>query len=108
MSIPPKSERVRTSRPYASQLRQQQAAATRRKIVDAALNAFREYGYAGATMQKIAASAGVVVETIYRTFDGKAGLFRAAVAGGPGRAERPIEERPAIRAVIDEPDPGAS
>ncbi len=109
MSIPPKSERVKTSRPYASQLRQQQAAATRQTIVAAALNAFLEHGYAGATMQKIAASAGVVVETIYRTFDGKAGLFRAAVAaavaGGPRRAERPVEQRPAIRAVIDEPDP---
>lgn len=108
MCIPPKSERVKPSRPYTSPLRQDQAAATRQKIVDAALNAFLEHGYAGATMQKIAASAGVVVETIYRTFDGKAGLFRAAVeaavAGGPLRAERPVEQRPAIRAVIDEPD----
>lgn len=60
-------------------------------------------------MQRIAASAGVVVETIYRTFDGKAALFKAAVdaavAGGTERAERPVEQRPAIRAVIAEPDP---
>jgi AcrR family transcriptional regulator len=109
MSIPPKPERVKTARPYASPLRHDQATATRQKIVEAALNAFLEHGYAGATMQKIAASAGVVVETIYRTFDGKAGVFRAAieaaVAGGSERAERPIEQRPAIRAVIDEPDP---
>jgi AcrR family transcriptional regulator len=84
-------------------------AATRQKIVDAALDAFLAHGYAGATMQKIAASAGVVVETIYRGFDGKAGLFKAAVeaavAGGARRAERPVDERPAIREVIDEPDP---
>jgi len=77
--------------------------------VDAALNAFLEDGYAGATMQRIAASAGVVVETIYRTFDGKAALFKAAVeaavAGGTERAERPREQRPAIRALIAEPDP---
>ncbi len=109
MSIPPKSDRVKASRPYASQLRREQASATRRKIVDSALDAFLESGYAGATMQKIAESAGVAVETIYRTFDGKAALFRAAVeaavAGGSQRAERPVEHRPAIRAVIDEPDP---
>jgi len=109
MSIPPDSGTVKPPRPYTSQLRQEQAAATRRRIVDAALSAFLEHGYAGATMQKIAASAGVVVETIYRGFDGKAGLFKAAVeaavAGGSQRAERPVEQRPAIRAVIDEPDP---
>jgi AcrR family transcriptional regulator len=109
MTIPPKSGSVKPSRRYESRLRRDQAAATRRAIVDAALAAFLEHGYAGATMQKIAESAGVVVETIYRAFDGKAGLFKAAieaaVAGGTVRAERPVEERPAIRAVIDEPSP---
>jgi AcrR family transcriptional regulator len=109
MSILPKSSGVKSSRRYASQLRQEQAAATRQKIVDAALGAFLEHGYAGATMHTIASSAGVVVETIYRSFNGKRALFRAAVeaavAGGSRRAARPVEERPAIRAVIDEPDP---
>ena len=79
MSLPPKRHTVKTPRRYSSELRQAQATATRRQIVDAALNAFLEHGYTGATMQRIAASAGVVVETIYRTFDGKAGLFKAAV-----------------------------
>lgn len=109
MSIPPKRSSVKSRRRYSSKLRQAQATATRRQIVDAALNAFLEHGYGGATMQRIAASAGVVVETIYRTFDGKAALFKAAVeaavAGGTERAERPVEQRPAIRAVIEEPDP---
>jgi hypothetical protein len=49
------------------------------------------------------------VETIYRGFEGKPGLVEAAVeaavAGGTQRVERPVEQRPAIRAVIDEPDP---
>jgi AcrR family transcriptional regulator len=109
MSVPPKAGTVKPRRRYESRLRREQAAATRRAIVDAALSSFLEHGYAGTTMQKIAESAGVVVETLYRTFDGKAGLFKAAVeaavAGGTARAERPVEERPAIRAVIDEPDP---
>lgn len=109
MSLPPKTRAVKTPRRYSSELRQAQAAATRRQIVDAALNVFLEHGYTGATMQRIATSAGVVVETIYRAFDGKAGLFKAAVeaaiAGGTERAERPVEQRPAVRAVIEEPDP---
>lgn len=109
MTIPPKSRDVKPSRRYDSELRKSQAAATRQVIVDAALAVFLEHGYAGATMQKIAESAGVVVETIYRAFDGKAGLFKeaveAALAGGAARAERPVEQRPAIQAVITEPDP---
>jgi AcrR family transcriptional regulator len=60
-------------------------------------------------MPSIATEAGVVVETIYRSFGSKAGLFRAVVeavlAGGVSRAEVAVEERPAIRAVINEPDP---
>jgi AcrR family transcriptional regulator len=60
-------------------------------------------------MPVVAAQAGVGVETIYRAFGSKAGLFKAvidaAVAGGVSRAEVPVEERPAIRAVIEEPDP---
>ncbi len=64
---------------------------------------------AGVAMPLIAREAGVAVETIYRAFGSKAGLFRAvidaAIAGGTSRAERPVEERPAIRALIEEPDP---
>ncbi len=60
-------------------------------------------------MGAIARASDVVVETIYRTFGSKAGLFkavvRAAVAGGAARAEVPVEQRPAIQAIIAEPDP---
>ena len=60
-------------------------------------------------MPTIAREAGVAVETIYRGFGSKAGLFKAvidaAVAGGAARADVPVEDRPAIRAVIEEPDP---
>lgn len=109
MNHPPKSASVKRRRPYDSSRRRAQAAQTRREIVSAALEVFLEHGYSGGTMQQIADTAGVVVETIYRGFDGKAGLFRAAVeaavSGGVGRAESPVEQRPAIRAVIEEPDP---
>jgi TetR/AcrR family transcriptional regulator, regulator of autoinduction and epiphytic fitness len=60
-------------------------------------------------MPAIASEAGVVVETIYRAFGSKAGLFKAvieaAVAGGSTRAETAPEDRPAILAVRNEPDP---
>ncbi len=69
---------------------------------------FRDRGY-GVAMTAIAGEAGVAVETVYRIFGSKAGLFTAVVeallAGGASRAELPVDERPAIRAIIDEPDP---
>jgi AcrR family transcriptional regulator len=100
---------VKASRRYESPHRREQAAQTRRAIVAAASRLFLEHGYAGTTMAAIAAEAGVVVETVYRAFDGKAALFRAvveaALAGGVEQAELPVEERPAIAAVVTEPDP---
>jgi len=103
------SEAVKPRRPYDSRRRQEGAAQTRRDIVTAAGSLFRVHGYRGTSMPEIAAAAGVVVETVYRAFGSKAGLFRAVLeavlAGGPSRADVPVEERPAIRAVIEEPDP---
>lgn len=70
---------------------------------------FRDRGYTAVAMPVIAKEAGVGVETIYRAFGSKAGLFKAvidaAVAGGPSRADVPVEARPAIRALIEESDP---
>jgi AcrR family transcriptional regulator len=100
---------VKTPRRYESRRRQEQAAQTRRDILAAAGRLFRERGYGATSMPVIATESGVVVETVYRAFGSKAGLFRAVMAsvlaGGASRAEVPVEERPAIRAVIEEPDP---
>jgi AcrR family transcriptional regulator len=102
------AESVKPHRRYASPRRAAQAAQTRRDIVTAAGLLFRERGY-GVPLADIASEAGVVVETVYRIFGSKAALFSATaealLAGGPGRAEVPVEERPAIRAIRDEPDP---
>ena len=101
-------DHVKPRRRYDSSRRKEQAAQTRRDIVTAAGTLFRDRGY-GVSMPEIAAEAGVVVETVYRIFGTKAGLFRdvveALLAGGAARAERPVEERDAIRALIEEPDP---
>jgi AcrR family transcriptional regulator len=100
---------VKPRRRYDSPHRRQQAAATGRKIVEAAQPLFLEHAYAGTTMAAIAGEAGVVVETVYRSFGSKAALFgavvEAALAGGVERAETPVEERPAIAEMIAETDP---
>lgn len=100
---------VKPPRRYESPHRREQAAGTRRKIVAAAQPLFLERGYAGTTMAAIARDAGVVVETVYRAIGSKVALFgavvEAALAGGVDRAEVPVEERPAIAAMIAETDP---
>jgi AcrR family transcriptional regulator len=102
------TESVKPRRHYQSARRAAQAAQTRRDIVTAAGRLFRNRGY-GVPMADIASDAGVVVETVYRIFGSKAALLRAVVeallAGGTGRAETPVEERPAIRAIHAETDP---
>ena len=103
------SDSVKPRRRYDSARRQAQAAQTRQDILGAAGKLFRERGYEATPMPLIASEAGVVVETIYRSFGSKGRLFKAvveaALAGGTSRADVPVEERPAIRAIIDESDP---
>ena len=104
------TDHVKTpKRAYRSTKRAAQVAQTRSDILASAGTLFRAQGYTAVAMPVIAREAGVGVETIYRAFGSKAGLFKAvidaAVAGGSTRAERPVEERPAILAVIEEPDP---
>ena len=95
---------VKPRRAYRSTKRAEQVARTRRDIVMAAGVQFRTHGFAGVSMPGLAAEAGVAVETIYRAFGSKAGLFRAvvdaAVAGGAARAQVPVVDRPAIQAAV--------
>ena len=94
---------------YDGTNRSEAAAARKQQVIDAAGRVFERRGYDGATIQMIAEEAGVAVETVYRSAPGKRGLLaaaiRAGVAGGAERAAVPVERRPAIRSVIDEPDP---
>ena len=41
---------------------------TRRRVVEAARDSFLELGYPATTMERIAAAAGVAVQTLYYTF----------------------------------------
>jgi len=104
------SETATPRRAYDGARRRRQAERTRARVIDAATRVFLEHGYTGATIPLIATEAGVALQTVYRAAPGKAGLLEAAVlsavAGGSGRSAVPVEQRPAIRAVIEEPDPG--
>jgi AcrR family transcriptional regulator len=98
---------VKPRRRYDSPRRREQAAATRRAILEAAQKLFAEHGYATTTMAAIAAEAGVALKTVYVAFETKSGVLRALwnlLLRGDD-ADVPVAERDWYRAVLDEPDP---
>jgi len=101
------SESVKPRRSYNSPRRQQQAAATRRAILEAAQRLFDEQGYPATTMEAIAAAAGVALKTVYVVFATKSGLLRALwdLLLKGDQEEAAVAERPWYRQVLDEPDP---
>lgn len=79
-------------------LRTEQVQQTRQRIINAAEALFLGRGYAAATLQAVAAEAGVAVETVYSRFRNKTNLLSAILEKGligtePGRD---ILEQPEI------------
>ena len=72
------------ARTYRSELRQQQAEQTRARILAAAAELFAADGYARTTLAKIAAAAGVSVETVQGHGPKAALLIAAAEVAGVG------------------------
>ncbi len=70
---------VKPRRAYNTGLRQEQASATRRRILEAARHLFAAQGYATVTMRDVAAEAGVAVQTVYFTFGTKLNLAKGIV-----------------------------
>src|SRR3954466_3469498 len=100
------AERVKP-RAYNSPRRREQAAATRREILEAAQRLFERQGYAATTMAAIAAEAGGALKTVYVTFETKSGVLRALwhlLLRGDD-ADVPMGERDWYREVLAEPDP---
>ncbi len=64
-------------RRYDATRRREQARHIRQTIINAARHRFLQDGYTGTTIASIAAEAGASVDTIYKSFGGKAGLVRA-------------------------------
>jgi AcrR family transcriptional regulator len=101
------SRPVKAKRRYESPRRAQQAAATRREILEAADRLFAKEGYAATTMAGLAAEAGVAVKTVYLAFESKAGVLRALWnlrLRGDGD-DVPIAQKGWYREVLEEPDP---
>ena len=73
----PKWPSASTKRRYDSPRRREQAAATRREILEAAQRLFERQGYAATTMAAIATEAGVALKTVYVAFETKSGVLRA-------------------------------
>jgi TetR/AcrR family transcriptional repressor of mexJK operon len=68
------------------------AALKREQILDAALEAFLENGYVGASMDQVAATASVSKQTVYKQFADKEHLFRALIVAISDRVEDPFAE----------------
>src|SRR4029077_11657490 len=98
---------VNLKRSYDSPRRREQAAATRRDILDAAQRLFERQGYAATKMSEIAEAAGVALKTVYAAFDTKSGVLRAlwhTLLRGD-EDDVPVMDRAGCREVLEEPDP---
>lgn len=101
------ARRVNPKRSYNSPRRRQQAATTRREILEAAQRLFERDGYAATTMAAIAAEADVALKTVYVAFETKSGVLRALwhlVLRGD-EEDVPVAERRWYRELLEEPDP---
>ncbi len=98
---------VKPPRRYDSPRRKEQARHTRRAIIAAARELFLELGYSGTTISKVAASAEVSAETVYKAFRNKSGLVKAvfdiAIVGDDDPV--PMLQRARVAEMRAEPDP---
>jgi AcrR family transcriptional regulator len=90
-------------RAYHSPARAAAAQETRRRISEAARLLFAERGYAGTTLEAVAAQAGVALQTVRQVFGGKSGLMAAQLdaidqIGGVGELRAVVEDAAATPA----------
>jgi AcrR family transcriptional regulator len=92
-------------RPYASAVRKEQAALTRRRILDAAGELFVANGYGPTTIRQIAEAAGVAPDTVYATFGTKTSVLLGVIdlRLAPQGAVN-INDQPEVQAVREETD----
>jgi AcrR family transcriptional regulator len=96
------------TRTYRSELRQRQAAETRTRIVEAAIEVFSENGYQAATFAQIAKRAGVSIETVQKHGPKTAILWAAVEVASFGVEGRDLDFFATDQgaAMLDVPDPG--
>jgi AcrR family transcriptional regulator len=97
-------------RPYRSEVRTQQARATRRAVVEAAAGLFVARGYAETTLDAVAAAAGVSRRTVVNAVGGKAALLALAWDFSLVGDDEPVSmaDRPAVTAIRASTDPAES
>ena len=97
---------VKGKRRYSSALRQEQAARTRARVLDAAAELFVDRGYARTTMQEIADRAGVSRDTVHAIFGAKARILTALIDLRlvPDGSVTSILQTPDAQAIKNEPD----
>ena len=93
--MPHSDDVSRSPRSYQSSLREERARETRRRLTDAATEHFLAHGYAGTSLAAIAGTAGVSVDTVYKTFGSKIGLLKEVLDVTIGGDDRnvPLLER---------------
>ena len=97
---------VKDKRRYSSTVREEQAARTRMRILDAASELFLERGYALTTMKDIAARADVARDTVHAIFGSKARVLTALIDLRlvPDGTLTNITQRPDAQAIKNEVD----
>jgi AcrR family transcriptional regulator len=97
---------VKGPRRYSSPVRDEQAARTRTRILDAASELLLERGYGRTTMKDIADLAGVARDTVHAVFGSKAGVLTALIDQRlvPDGSVASARERPDALAIKDEVD----
>ena len=97
---------VKGSRPYSSPVRDEQAARTRERILDAAAELFLDRGYGRTTVKDIADRAGVARDTVHAVFGNKGRVLTALIDQRlvPDGSVANITERSDVQAIKDETD----
>ena len=93
------------SRPYASAVRDDQARATRQRILAAADELLLAGGYASMTIARLAGAAAVSPQTVYNSVGGKAAVIKAVYDVRLAGDDAPVamNDRPEIKAVLAAP-----
>ena len=90
----------------SSSIRTEQAAHTRRRVLEAAARVLERQGFAGTRIADVATEAGVAVPTVYKVFTNKVNLLIGAVNQTmAGDDAAPIDQQAWFTEQLDEPDP---
>jgi AcrR family transcriptional regulator len=97
---------VKGTRKYSSPVREEQAARTRARILDAASKLFLERGYARTTMKDIAEAAGVARDTVHAVFGSKARVLTSLIDVSlvPDSSVANVTQRADAQGIRDEVD----